>query len=76
MTNSTIDLPDELRHRISMDLAHFQGELPEPYSIAWRGYLAALLEWGLLDIAPYNKLLALLPAVLNDPAAEILRGRE
>lgn len=67
---------EELRQRIKKDIAHFQGQLPERFAIAWRAYLAALLEWDVVDIAAYDDLATLLPAVDDDPAAEILRGRD
>jgi len=76
MTNLANGLREELRQRIKKDITHFQGQLPERYAIAWRGYLAALLEWSVVDIAAYDDLVALLPAVDDDPAAEILRGRD
>ncbi len=67
---------EELRQRIKKDIAHFQGQLPERYAIAWGGYLAALLEWSVIDIPTYDDLSSLLPQVGDDPAAEILRGRD
>ena len=66
----------ELKKRIEADIAHFGGALPAAYAIAWRGYLAGLLEWGVLDVASYDRVLVLLPEVSDDPAVAILRGRE
>ncbi|XXF79127.1 hypothetical protein P2318_05080 [Myxococcaceae bacterium GXIMD 01537] len=67
---------ETLRSRIQADLEHFEGNLPERYSIAWRAYLAALLEWQLLPVSSYDGLIDLLPAVEDDPVVEILRGRD
>jgi hypothetical protein len=69
-------IASELEQRIEADIAHFGGVLPVPYAIAWRGYLAGLLEWGVLDVAAYDGVLELLPAVSDDPAVAILRGRD
>lgn len=72
----TFDCQEELRHRITLDIDHYQGALPERFAIAWHAYLAGLLEWGILDISAYDELVALLPAVEDDPVAVILLGRE
>ena len=48
MDQSTQDeLAGEVR-RVGVDT---RGELPRDYAIAWRAYLAGLLEWGVLDVA-------------------------
>jgi hypothetical protein len=70
------DVSTELLDRINADTEHFGGTLPERAAIAWRGYLAAMLEWNLIPVAQYDTLLARLPAVADDPAAAILLGRE
>jgi hypothetical protein len=66
----------ELEQRIRVDIEHFGQRLPERNAIAWRAYLAALLEWDVIGIAHYDALLALLPSVEDDPARAILLGRE
>ena len=66
----------ELIDRIRGDIDHFGGTLPEQFAIAWRAYLAGLLEWGVLDIPAYDSLTKLLPNVPDDPAVAILRGRD
>jgi len=70
------DIADELGFRIQGDLEHFHRALPERTAIAWRAYLAAVLEWGVLDVSHYDRLVALLPAVTDDPAVAILKGRD
>jgi hypothetical protein len=70
----TEDQTDELRYRIENHAAHHGGRMPERHAIAWRGYLAALLEWDQLALPAYERLLALLPKVADDPAIAILRG--
>jgi hypothetical protein len=66
---------DELAYRIGADTEQFGGRLPERYALAWRGYLAGLLEWGVLAPAAYDRLTGLVPEVADDPATQILRGR-
>jgi len=73
---SAEDITAELKSRIEKDIAHFQGAMPERYAIAWRAYLAGLLEWNVLGIPTYDKLLDLLPEVDDDPSIEILQGRD
>ena len=66
----------ELAGRIRADLAHFRGALPERHAIAWRAYLAALLEWQVLELAAYDRLVALLPEVADDPTVQLMLGRD
>jgi hypothetical protein len=67
---------EELEHRIRRDIDHFEGNLPETYAIAWYGYLAAMIEWGLLSPSDHGKLTSMLPMLLENPATSILLGRE
>ena len=67
---------EELTFRIRNDLAFFHGDMPESFAIAWRAYLAAIMEWNILGFADYERLLQMLPEVPEDPAVAILRGRE
>jgi hypothetical protein len=71
----TKDIAAELMHRIDADIEHFAGALPERAAIAWRGYLAAVLEWNVITIEQYDSLVARVPPVEDDPAIAILRGR-
>jgi hypothetical protein len=73
---ATKDILAELSYRIDADINHFGGMLPERTAIAWRGYLAAMLEWDLIPVAQYEALSARLPSVDDDPAVAILRGRD
>jgi hypothetical protein len=70
------EIGSELEYRIHKDIEHFGGNLPERFAIAWRAYLAGLLEWGVVDIPTYDTLLSTIPSVADDPAVAILRGRE
>lgn len=70
------DIVAELSHRIEAEANHFGGSMPERTAVCWRGYLAAMLEWGLLQPEHHQRLLMLVPAVEQDPAIAILRGRE
>ena len=70
------DITAELVHRINADIEHFGGTLPERNAIAWRSYLAAMLECDLIPVATYDALVARIPPVNDDPAVAILRGRD
>jgi hypothetical protein len=69
-------IASELSYRIQVDVEHFSGAMPERTALAWRGYLAAMLEWNLLSPAQHDDLVARLPAVIDDPSLAILRGRD
>jgi len=75
MTESR-DVVAELSYRIQADIDHFGGWMPEMTAVAWRGYLAAMLEWNLISVTAYDELLTHIPAVKDDPAIAILTGRE
>lgn len=51
---------DELRNRISR---HLGWRETETVALIWHGYLNALLEWGLIEIGVFDRLLKLLPKV-------------
>jgi len=67
---------NELAERLARDVAFFEGTMPERNALAWRGYLAGLLEWGVLDPAGHDRLVARLPDIPDDPVNDILLGRE
>lgn len=42
----------------------------------WQGYLAALLEWGLISINDHKSLSEIIPSQEPDPSYEIFVGYE
>ena len=56
----------DVQYRIEEQIAYFGGKLPDRHTLAWAGYLAALLEEGLLDFVHYKELRHLLPPI-EDP---------
>jgi hypothetical protein len=73
-----VDKPtlNELTQRIRRDIAFFGGAMPERTALAWNGYIAALIEWGLISVAEHKSLRDMLPRIEDDPAVTILLGRE
>ncbi len=76
LVTDTDDKRAELGERILADVRHFGRGLPERNAIAWRGYLAALLEWDVISVAHHDDLVRLLPTIVDDPVTDILLGRE
>jgi hypothetical protein len=66
----------EIRDRIECEIAHFGGKLPERVGLVWDGYLAALLEWGLITISEYKEFSDMLPEIPDNPVMAIFLGRE
>jgi hypothetical protein len=64
-----------LKNRIRREIDHFGGKLPERTAIGWHGYLAALIEWGLISISDHSRLSDMLPPVEDNPVKNILLGR-
>ena len=64
----------ELEKRICEATAHHGGSLPRDAAIAWSGYLAALIEWGLISVNEHSRLLCLLPTIADNPTTQILLG--
>lgn len=64
----------ELELRISAHARHAGGQLPDRAAVAWKGYLAAAVEWGLISLAAHDRLTGLLPAIADDPTEGILLG--
>lgn len=67
---------DELKKRIKehLDYCHDKSSL-EDTSIAWGGYIAALLEWDVISAEEHEKLNDLLPKLSrNDPVIQIFLG--
>ena len=69
-------LEAEIAQRIRVDSAYFGGELPSSSTIAWAGYVAALLEWGLIGVASHRRLMELLPSAPEDAMHGIFLGRD
>jgi hypothetical protein len=68
-----------MRNRIESTIRYFGGKLPREAASAWDGYLAALIEWGLLSPNEHASLVALLPKdryprPADDPVMQILLG--
>lgn len=61
----------ELKRRLQAEIAYFRGSLPEHRAIAWDGYIAALLEWGLISPSVHSELLGMLP--VSDRVGAFLR---
>ncbi len=61
-----------LKQRISEQIDYFVPVMPERHVIAWRAYLAALFEWGVIEFGEYDELLNLLPTVIEpNPVSDI-----
>ena len=66
---------DGLQDRIQDDIDHYGGTLPERVAIAWSGYIAALLEWGLISVGDHDRLTWILPPIDDNPVHYIFVGR-
>ncbi len=60
---------EELRNRITRQL-EWRGT-SDATVLVWHGYLAGLLEWGLIEVHVYDRLMALLPQVGNKELSEL-----
>ncbi|MEH1871082.1 hypothetical protein [Nostoc sp.] len=69
-------ISENLDCRIQDDLEVYEGHLPERFSLAWKGYVTGLMEWQVIDLTNYKKLLSLLPVIANDPVPDILLSKE
>lgn len=69
-------IPNGLEYRIQDDIDVYEGHLPRRLAIAWKAYLASLMEWEVIALTDYNKLLELLPALTDDPVPDILSSKE
>lgn len=58
---------EELRNRIVRQLGWRE---TDTVALIWHGYLNGLLEWGLIEINVYDRLLKLLPKVGSKELAE------
>lgn len=60
---------DELRNRITRQLG-WRGAT-NTVVLLWHGYLAALLEWGVIEVHVYDSLSKLLPPVGSKEQSEL-----
>jgi hypothetical protein len=66
----------ELRRRIQAEIEHFDGKLPERVALVWDGYIAAMIEWGLISPEEHRQLSEMLPEIPDNPVMAIFLGRE
>jgi hypothetical protein len=64
----------EIKGRISKELNFYHGKLPDEVKLVWDGYLAALLEWGLIGVEHDRELLEMLPHIPKSPTYSISTG--
>ena len=71
-----VDRPttSELRSRIERHLAITDSIARDRLTIAWSGYLAGSIEWGLLSVSEHAELRKLIPPIEDDPSVHILLG--
>ncbi len=62
----------ELKARIEQQLLHRGNSIN--VALIWRGYLAALLEWGLLEPSAYDRLTDILTSVGLKEIDELFAG--
>ncbi|RUL69437.1 hypothetical protein [Dyella choica] len=64
---------EELRGRISRQLRW--RESSNTVALIWRGYLAALLDWGLIEVHVFERLSKMLPLLGKIEVAELFQDR-
>jgi hypothetical protein len=67
---------EEMRTRLQEEIQHFGGVMPERVALVWHGYLAALIEWGLITINEHAQLTEMLPKIPDNPVMAVFLGRE
>jgi hypothetical protein len=65
---------EEIKYRITQHLAARGAPEMRDVSIAWEGYIAALLEWGLISPHDHDVLRELLPETSSKVVYEIFVG--
>jgi hypothetical protein len=65
---------EELHKRIWENLMHYSGPTLMRAALVWDGYLAALIEWGLISPHEHKQLLRLLPTIEDSPVIRIMLG--
>jgi len=68
---------DGLKSRIEEAKRFHGGAIPQDATCAWSGYLAALIEWGLISVGDHGRLMDLLPKTDGEnPSVKILLGHD
>jgi hypothetical protein len=65
----------DVKSRLQAEAAYFNGAIPERVALVWDGYIAALLEWGLISVPQYDGLSDLLPKIPDNPVLAIFLRR-
>ena len=60
---------EELRNRITRQLK-WRGT-GDAVALIWHGYLAGLMEWGLIEVHVFDRLKTLLPQIGNKELSEL-----
>ena len=73
MSKIAVEAPSEreLAYRIRTHLAHRRDD---GVALVWRGYLAALLEWGLISVSSHDRLSGMLPTIGLATVGEVFLG--
>ena len=66
----------EMQNRLAECKRHFGGTIPNDAALAWDGYFAALLEWGLISVADHAALMDILPHQPDSPVMGLFLGWE
>lgn len=64
----------EMRDRFAQCARCYGGTIPRDAGLVWDGYIAALLEWGLISPADHGELSDLLPKVRDNPVLGVFLG--
>ena len=67
-------ISQEIKERIQEEINYFKGKLPNDVSLVWHGYLAALLDRGLIDHYAHSDLVDMLSKIDKNPAYAIFTG--
>jgi hypothetical protein len=70
------DRTDELRERILDSVRAYGRPLPREMALAWHGYLAAVLEWGIVSPSQHQELTGMLPEPPGSFVTRIFLGWE
>ena len=68
------DMPDEIELKLRIE-KHLKWRNSDSTVILWLGYISSLLEWGLISVDCYDRLLDVLPQGIGvDEATELMLG--